>query len=1725
MAKKLIATQYVFDAINDTVQVKDNWAIERLLLIIDVTINKIIYNFADPAKGATASYDSSTGYTTFSLNLDVSAEGAASSDNLQIFVEEDAVKFAPDETYVDPVSKIRVSQPENLIDTDFEYGLQSTKWETLELVKNVPTFFSRNGDQDFALDNITVTTGSSDVIVTTLEAHSLTAGTPVIVQGSSDIAANGSFVVTSVINTTTFVYKAKRAINSTGSIKDTYTQVFLGSVYQGTEFRIGQIDSINRSSAGGSNDTVLTVDTEFPAPLSVGTSFFLVNSLGVANISFDSTEIIISPKDVVTPSTTNNADETRLGFSKMDVQSYDFTGSDILYFNPTDVTIDQNADTITFSSPHGLTDNAGYVYIAGEGNGTIITEYRGCIVRVLDSTTIYIANSGSFGDTNRRNLNTTSDGGRTRSAFMRAYQVNSLMSNNEEFRFTNTPTNVVPWTQNSPNPVLIFGTADGIEFKRTTDLQNVNESINSTGQVYYPRQTSSGNRDWSFARSAGGAEINFGPGETNYSYYVVPASRLVDQNSINFPDHGLLNNSIIELSASAGSLPSGLSATTYVAEVVNPNAIRFLTFGGNSTVANITSVGLENDVYDILSTINNVNNDSLFLPGNRLTNGQTVIYLDDGNTTIGGLTDNTEYFVFNKTSDRIKLATTQSGYSGNDITGAHSTAYDDAFAGASAFGAFNIVSHGLSNGNIVQYFSTTPLQGLQNGAYYYVNVDNANNFSLFWDSARTDDVKIGNANVTGTFTFKRTTLVDLTTAGTGTHIIQAVTAGASDGVYSIARTNSTTQFEFDTGQDIPARVITIDTDSGLDLKNNTLHGNNHGFVTGSIIEYSTTGTAIGGLTNSTTYYVIVVNKDWFRLATTLENAQNGVAIDLTTTGSGVHTFTTNSITGEIAGSGTVSFTSGSVYAEGTATNFTGIFSPGDKFKINVAQEIVTVQVTATNANNTFTNAGGHSITTEDPVIMNSVTAPIGTINGYIYYARAVSTTEVTLHPTPADATANTNIINITSDGTTVALDRITEVGSIVERTIKYVNSAGSLQMETAFATTGTDLQYLIGTALIVRSDGFALHRPYDGGVELIPSANPDSTMIRQTRKYFRYQSGKGIQNSIAVNFSPSTDIDTFSRSGTTATITTRFPHRLTVGLEITVENATVTSGTNYWNDTFTVATIPDEYTFTVTLAGTPTDNAAGGIPSFYVVGWQNSRLQCGLFDDQNGIFWEYDGQELHACRRSSVQQLSGTVSVTFRSGLVVGTNTKFSSQLIAGDKIVIKGMTYEVSQVDNDTTLYILPTYRGVTQSNVIITKTITTRTPQTQWNVDVCDGTGKSGYILNVDKIQMCYIDYSWYGAGKVRFGFKDQNGKVIYVHEYIHNNKFNEAYMRSGNLPGRYQIQNVGTPTYVPALAHWGTSVIMDGRFDDDKAYIFNAQSNNITLLGSGTSVVASARAFTDTQYDVRSGNNWRNIGYALELETPSGSYNSFTAGMAITGTGFTGALANPITSALTAQPYQPSIFVRFDDNSGTRATKTLLVIDGQPSGTAGSYSDYTITTSTGNEGASTSIVRDIPLISIRLSPSVDTNTPGFLGEREIINRMQLILSQVQILTTHAVDVKLVLNGQVDDNNWSRVTNPSLSQLVYHNTEDTIVGGNIVYSFRAQGGTGTTGRTPVANTEQLGEVATLGNSILGGNGVFPDGPDVLTVVATIVEDPSTVSTTNPFEISGRISWTESQA
>ena len=60
-----------------------------------------------------------------------------------------------------------------------------------------------------------------------------------------------------------------------------------------------------------------------------------------------------------------------------------------------------------------------------------------------------------------------------------------------------------------------------------------------------------------------------------------------------------------------------------------------------------------------------------------------------------------------------------------------------------------------------------------------------------------------------------------------------------------------------------------------------------------------------------------------------------------------------------------------------------------------------------------------------------------------------------------------------------------------------------------------------------------------------------------------------------------------------------------------------------------------------------------------VVGWHGATVRPSIFDDQNGIYWEYDGTNIAVAQRTSTKQIAGTAAVTPDSNLVIGNNTRF----------------------------------------------------------------------------------------------------------------------------------------------------------------------------------------------------------------------------------------------------------------------------------------------------------------------------------------------------------------------------------------------------------------------------------------------------------------------------------
>lgn len=699
------------------------------------------------------------------------------------------------------------------------------------------------------------------------------------------------------------------------------------------------------------------------------------------------------------------------------------------------------------------------------------------------------------------------------------------------------------------------------------------------------------------------------------------------------------------------------------------------------------------------------------------------------------------------------------------------------------------------------------------------------------------------------------------------------------------------------------------------------------------------------------------------------------------------------------------------------------------------------------------------------------------------------------------------------------------------------------------APTGT----ITGTAkLYVRPQGTFAHRPFDGGVIFSANGNSNNQQaIRQTRRYFRYQSGKGLQYSSGSLMKPSFQLDELSCNGDTITIQTKEQHNLVPGVQINIINSTTTA----YNGTYTVDSVITYNKFTVKTA-IPLPAKATGRYYITVSNWTGSVVRAGLFDEQNGIFFEYDGTTLYAVQRNSTYQVAGRVSVTRNGNTVTQTGsdfpTSFNSQLDPGDYIVIRGQSYKILSIESDTSLTISPSYRGVSTTNVVMSKTFEKRIPQSQWNIDKMDGTGFSGYEIDLNRMQMFYIDYSWYGAGAIRWGLRGTSGEITYVHKEINNNVNLEAYMRSGNLPGRYESNTVPVYTKLTAslasnattinvastaaFTDSGTLTIRDGskvetvNYSSKTATAFNGvrratagnPSVNLTIAaGSSVGTVFDAGDLTTVQIGQR----------VISPSFPSATFVTDISGSIIT---FSKAAtsSNPTNVIFAPMSSGPQTFTVSStapvivENAYPEFSPTIshwgtsVIMDGQyddDKSLVFTYGQRAPITVNANETRS--------LFSIRVAPSADNGSVAQFGGREVVNRMQLILRSLGISAraTGNFLVRAILNGTpATTQTWTDAIggvgaqgNSSLAQIADFSTRDVpIFGGEVVAGYFVSG----------TDSLDLSLVRDLGNSILGGGNanvreqIYPDGPDVLTIVVTNTGSSSA-------QLLGRISWTEAQA
>jgi hypothetical protein len=317
----------------------------------------------------------------------------------------------------------------------------------------------------------------------------------------------------------------------------------------------------------------------------------------------------------------------------------------------------------------------------------------------------------------------------------------------------------------------------------------------------------------------------------------------------------------------------------------------------------------------------------------------------------------------------------------------------------------------------------------------------------------------------------------------------------------------------------------------------------------------------------------------------------------------------------------------------------------------------------------------------------------------------------------------------------------------------------------------------------------------------------------------------------------------------------------------------------------------------------------------------------------------------------------------------------------------------------------------------------------------------------------------------------------------------------MRSGNMAAHYESNGTSPKTFLTATllntSGVGTSIRVD---------------STATFAPSGTIKITAPGANGVIEY--------------INYSSKTGST------LVISGRAQTGGQAAAQTFTYSATAPTQVEFVSPDTTAPLAHWGSSVIMDGRFDDDKSLVFNYGMTTA-----VSTSSTSPIALMAIRIAPSVDNGTTGLLGSKEIINRMQLTLDSLGLYTTGTgYLINLVLNGFASGAGFSAgfvapiqqangVTS-SLAQIALNTAAITVTGGESVYA----GYTNPTGVT----TLSLTSVRDLGNSILGGGtvntlptaqaGFYPDGPDILYVVATPLS--ATAST-----ILARINWKEAQA
>lgn len=1767
-----------------------NYDSSDILLITNTDNNEVIYSFNDTNSGgvtelATAfistndvAYKEDPDFPKYlqttdaitKVYLNKNTASMLAQDKLQIYVDTDELIVRPYEFGTDSIERQRTAEPQSMLDADFEYGLQPTKWSAIATMRGYPSVYEVPGTETSVISVISDSSagtggvGSSLITVTTAGAHGFALGDAITIKGlKQDVQgysrAEGAFIIIAVPNAISFQFYAKAKVGTGGNVNVVAeaTQLRQAGFYTGASIGVPSF-SVESNGSSGTIRPALTVgsgEDVIPFTVTVGSApeigAPLTASSGIA-LGTQVTGRVGTGGIAVTPVVTEDYGP---GTTQIDVQSASGIQQNMAANKgdgtPTLVnTVVGN--TITFSDATTGDVKGNYVqYTAVVGQNVVSLGY---------GATLSISRAGG----NYSLIEIVNSG--------QDYEVGDVLEIQGEFLGGVTPTNdctITVDTVDTGGEILTL-TLSGSAFNGTGNFGNVTgeyQNGNGNGGLWnigytsgvfnnvtlsnpsYPTQTGTVS-----GGTGTGVLLDFVVTNNTYAVTVDPADAGVTGYSVYDVIEVAGNNlggtspnndaQVTVTSVDSNGYPTGVSVTGNGANAANTfTNVTFST--NNSGIGANLNVGTDGTTYNPVFTVT----------GTGFAIGDTVTV---AGTEVGGVSPANDITITIDTVDTGGeiLTFTTSG------TAVNTHSYGGIANGSNLVGAgadFDIVINGLtetygvtvgSAGNNYAPNQTITIQGSFLGGSSPENdlvltitdVDNDSTLTaggiLTVNAVGTavkatsgfaiaDRLKINGSSFSGGADVTNDAIIEITAVDGGGGITTFSTTGtAPDGIetytavsgtasasgtsatFDVTRTGTTyTAFVNNAGANFVQNetVVIVGTDlGGATPANDCTITINSVDGSGTILTLTPSGTAAntGSLANQSAGNV-VGNGATFNVALAAGSYTTTVAQP----GQEYYTGQKFLVTGNLLAGGTptndLTITITGVNASGgiTTISSTGTASTDVASFLNVTAntasatgngfslDILRDGTSADSSVGTYTyalNSGGGNYNISDKIkiagenvggtggvhdvniVVDSIDSA-GAVLTFTATGDAFAGTSFDLYSTVTVDTATTAQLATTLDISFSALATLrinfdTAHGLVPGDTfITTVDSsngsnnhnlaAGSFIATTIPSATAltftaraagaidTATENIVGT-VYPRPDSFFIHRPFDGGVQL-GTGGPQhgAQAIRQSKKYIRYQSGKGIMYTTGALFAPSYDLRSCSSTGveigSTITVTCDDnDHGLQIGARVKL----IGIETVGYNGTYTVNDVIDERTFEVIntlnrLGATTAVLSFGAQMSTFQ--WHGATVRSGVFDDQNGIYWEYDGVNLQCCQRTSTKQISGTAQIVPDTNTVTGTNTRFRDQLKAGDRIVIRGMTHVISGIATQTSMTVTPDYRGVNAAvGTKICLVSDKKVRQVDWNLDRMDGTGPSGYNFDPAKMQMIGIEYSWYGAGFIDFMVRGADGNFVYGHRMRNSNINTEAYMRSGNLPVRYEITNEGQNGKLASNIDATQSTIpletVDFMPTSGTVYIDNELISFTGTDSATNSLTGCTRAATLTNFQ-------------------AGAARSYTAGTATSHDARTGVIliSNTCTPLIS---HWGSAFITdggFDEDRGYIF----------------SYTEQALTVTTVRQTA----------FMIRLAPSVSNAIIGDLGDRELLNRAQLLLSSLEVTSETNATGAIVIEGILNPQNYP--TNPAL--ISWTGLSGLAQGGQPSFAQIASGGgiTWSTGATTTTSnlTAQSGVNAVL--------------------------------------------------